>query len=1296
MATDPDRFLGCDVYTYTQEKERFQKDLFRFHAGRGTHFLDLPTVSGKSVDLYLLYTLVNKHGGFHKVCDRNLWWKIPAEYFHFPEVCANSELALKQIYMRYLYLYERVNVHGDDPDHPDDDDSGPRGAKSGRILVHQVPLRYNYRQHRIRPSDRASHGLSTNLAKPNEYERLQKSLLSGLPNEVDFAINVCCILSMEGSSSIKLFSHRNLLELLLAHVGIFSENSSLQHLYLSEWFPKTRRNFTQFWYEHIECADLDYAGFLLDMISSGPHRQQDQQYYLTKSNLIDSELFQLGRDEKDAMIHRVKQISHILRNLSFDVLNSKAMSETPLVFNFSMLCCHNTLPQLKHNGLDILENISKQYVIPAVQESSTQLIVRCLHRWLSSQDKLELVGALLVVAALAKVEQNEECLVEALPQDIYSQIVSLARIYDLQLIVAALDALYYLSEIGEGPCNSIALVKHCIDFLANLVTVETQSFGESALGGVIVRDHRIAQTGQPPRPVGTVMGPPATPFTPRPVLKPQAMPGQPPMQATRPQTPPAASPVGQPATPQHIAPNRPMLSRTPSHRTILPATPQNLASMSPEVVSCNWLRANYEPYPGLLISTAKVYQEYIHWLQRRGGPAAVPVPTSSFVASVKKAFPYSDVSMHGQESQISGMRWKAPLSPHPQGNVAGPNVTAQVQQVQQPPPAYGAAHLLSPGNPGMPPRISSPSLTTSNDMLRSMLLSESSRPRSNSSATSSTVSSGRVGRGSWSASRAHGSRSASPRAKSSTDSPLPPLSPVSSMELQVCGNAEKVESFVNGASLARIERVENPMSSDSQVSPPEQTSVDSSKSGGQRNGSGDIGQFARKRSDGSDSALCVSDQSSSVGSRPNGLKENGASTPSDTLGSPPLCNGHSSDTDSLLAEPTRQSNSKLAPSKINGSGDSNLSNPPVRVNGLLNGLEKMIADISDDKPKSNLKKAMEHRRHHSGDSLASQSSTSTQLSASQQSISSDQKPDGIQTSYHQPLSNPPIANQQTSQTLSTNQTPAQTLSAAQRPPQRTTPVPITNHIPTVIESVCNPSNSITPPPISSAKQSSKIQVSIPDSQSSTPVVSPGASKKSRKRRRSAASTDSKHSGETSVGQYKCLWEGCGLGFSSCPLLRKHVSQGHTTRAGACVWAGCDRIERKRWALVSHMTDKHTSNAALAEALANREKGIVPVAVAAPLASPSIYTPQAAKIAIMRNYPKTPFAEFTDVREGPVTKHIRFTAALILRNVCRYSSTGKTLLKKHEGNLAVIAGSAMEAASPVLNCLWEMQHSPHSL
>ena len=80
---------------------------------------------------------------------------------------------------RYLYLYERVFIHGDDPDHPDDEDSGPRGLKNSRILVHQVPVKYNYRQHNVHYRDRPQAGLSTRLAIPNQYERLEKSLLSG-------------------------------------------------------------------------------------------------------------------------------------------------------------------------------------------------------------------------------------------------------------------------------------------------------------------------------------------------------------------------------------------------------------------------------------------------------------------------------------------------------------------------------------------------------------------------------------------------------------------------------------------------------------------------------------------------------------------------------------------------------------------------------------------------------------------------------------------------------------------------------------------------------------------------------------------------------------------------------------------------------------------------------------------------------------------------------------------------------------------------------------------------------------
>jgi len=70
-------------------------------------------------------------------------------------------------------------------------------------------------------------------------------LFLGLPNEVDFALNVCCILSMEGQESLRLLSHRNLMDLLLAHAGLFAEQSSLLPLYETHWSPANNRNFVK-------------------------------------------------------------------------------------------------------------------------------------------------------------------------------------------------------------------------------------------------------------------------------------------------------------------------------------------------------------------------------------------------------------------------------------------------------------------------------------------------------------------------------------------------------------------------------------------------------------------------------------------------------------------------------------------------------------------------------------------------------------------------------------------------------------------------------------------------------------------------------------------------------------------------------------------------------------------------------------------------------------------------------------------------------------------------------------------
>jgi len=78
------------------------------------------------------------------------------------------------------------------------------------------------------PSDylRQSYGLSTDFAQPCDYNKLVLSLLSGLPNEVDFAVNVCTLLSNESKHAMQLDKDPKLVTLLLAHAGVFDDCTS--------------------------------------------------------------------------------------------------------------------------------------------------------------------------------------------------------------------------------------------------------------------------------------------------------------------------------------------------------------------------------------------------------------------------------------------------------------------------------------------------------------------------------------------------------------------------------------------------------------------------------------------------------------------------------------------------------------------------------------------------------------------------------------------------------------------------------------------------------------------------------------------------------------------------------------------------------------------------------------------------------------------------------------------------------------------------------------------------------------
>lgn len=54
-----------------------------------------------------------------------------------------------------------------------------------------------------------------------DYDKLCLSLLSGLPNEQELALNVCTILSNEGNYMLHLEQAPKLVDLLVAQTGVF-------------------------------------------------------------------------------------------------------------------------------------------------------------------------------------------------------------------------------------------------------------------------------------------------------------------------------------------------------------------------------------------------------------------------------------------------------------------------------------------------------------------------------------------------------------------------------------------------------------------------------------------------------------------------------------------------------------------------------------------------------------------------------------------------------------------------------------------------------------------------------------------------------------------------------------------------------------------------------------------------------------------------------------------------------------------------------------------------------------------
>ena len=427
--------------------------------------------------------------------------------FGIDEATANGSLALKQTYLRYLDPYEKVHFLGEEEDDHnewmDAEDSRVRNHRAAKIQG-TVPSTYNYSQHNIPEHNREQYGLSLNTYKRTDYDRLTLSLTSPLPNEQDFAINVCTLLSNEGRHTLKLMKCPRLLDLLLGHAGVYNHHNL--HEYLNDLYKEARQyDLVGFWQD--VCRDFTVKELLLDHSSpsekstrkSRPPKDLVQASGSERLDALmkrvqtemgkkkDDNMFSSGRNTgtHEAAGQRVLQVATIIRNLSFEEDNVPVLAKNLACLRFCLLCASSEWSNLNQMGFDILSNMASDLIIEesTLDHCVKEVLLSTLTACISSDDRFQVIASLDILNKLCIQEANEDVIESVLSEQtsrVYDQLVSYLSLHDIHLLISTLECLYSLSCLGESTCNSIVRTHGAVEALVSLVTVEAQSYGPKA------------------------------------------------------------------------------------------------------------------------------------------------------------------------------------------------------------------------------------------------------------------------------------------------------------------------------------------------------------------------------------------------------------------------------------------------------------------------------------------------------------------------------------------------------------------------------------------------------------------------------------------------------------------------------------------------------------------------------------------------------------------------------------------------------------------------------------------------
>ncbi|XP_062510968.1 AT-rich interactive domain-containing protein 2-like isoform X2 [Corticium candelabrum] len=462
-----------DCAKYTREYKKFAANVQRVSAERGVQLERLPLLNGIEVDLLKLYKSVSALGGFDKVNCLNLWNDV-AVSMGLPLGTCNVEMSVRMIYSKYLLGCESVDVLGDEEE-----------IEIAKFLPDNRPWT---RSKSVNLTTAAPHkadfhtGRNTETITGETYDRLILGLTSGFPNEVDFAINTCLLLSYDEEKPFFLAQVPQLVPLLLAQIGVFTADASSYETSICQLQPAHQKTyFLKFWEKSRQSfqadisTSLSHTLYMIDMLASFLVCDAVKTGNVDNDNLF-AECCQ-DLPDNEWMLFRTVQVLSILNNLSCTEDNAYQLSQSMLCFQLLLWCIDGDHSFLKQLAASCLANVADQITLK-VSQSFQDVVFGSLEHCLSSSDRLLLLKGLEVLAKLCTVEDNSDILYTNLKKTVYARLCESLLLADVEVRIGALEALYQLTCLGTGMCNVIITFLGFVDMLGSLLTFQMSSVGK--------------------------------------------------------------------------------------------------------------------------------------------------------------------------------------------------------------------------------------------------------------------------------------------------------------------------------------------------------------------------------------------------------------------------------------------------------------------------------------------------------------------------------------------------------------------------------------------------------------------------------------------------------------------------------------------------------------------------------------------------------------------------------------------------------------------------------------------------